>query len=65
MKNGTTPGILISDLMSGDGPHQASADHFLLRRCEVCGYRTNDLLIAIEERFHCESCVSNRQTVNA
>ena len=65
MKNGTTPGILITDLMSGEGPHQASADNFLLRRCEVCGFRTRDQLVVENDRFQCESCISTRTVVNA
>lgn len=40
MKNGTQPGILITDLMSGDGPHLDLAEHFLLRRCDRCGGQT-------------------------
>ena len=58
MKNGTTPGILISDLMSGDGPHLEMAEHFLSRRCEICGDATTGQLVSQDHRWHCSDCLS-------
>lgn len=60
MKNGTQPGILISDLMSGDGPHLAMAENFVLRRCEVCGGQTTGQLVCQDQRLHCAACLSSR-----
>lgn len=58
MRNGTHPGILISDLMSGDGPHRSMAEHFLKRRCEVCDSTTTGQLVIHGDRWHCADCVS-------
>jgi hypothetical protein len=36
MSNGTRPGVLMTDLLSGDGPHSRVADQFLVSTCREC-----------------------------
>jgi hypothetical protein len=44
VSNGTTPAILLHELLSGDGPHGEQADRFVAGHCIRCG----DLVVADE-----------------
>jgi len=56
-RSGTQPGLLISELMSGDGPHIDMAESFVLRRCDECGTRTTGELAVSGGRWYCARCL--------
>lgn len=57
-KTGAQPGVLLQDLISGDGPFTAIADGFVNRRCDVCHGRTSGQLVLVGERLQCAGCMS-------
>lgn len=56
-RSGTQPGLLLSELMSGDGPHQEMAESFVLRRCDQCGTRTTGELTTVGSGWQCARCL--------
>ena len=42
MKNGTSAAILVTDLLTADGPAAAIADDFIAWRCSSCTRRGDD-----------------------
>ncbi len=57
-KSGTQPGLLVSELIAGDGPHVEMAESFVLRRCERCGSRTGGELAISQDGWTCSSCLT-------
>ena len=55
----SSPGILISELMSGDGPHASIADDFLHRTCTRCGQPVDGDFILLNGAYHCRDCMSS------
>lgn len=58
-RSGTQPGLLLSELMSGDGPHLEMAESFVLRRCDQCGSRTTGELTIAGGGWHCARCLGH------
>ena len=56
MSNGSKPGLLIGDLLAGDGPHDALAESFLSATCADCGRRIDRAAMRHEDAFYCATC---------
>lgn len=62
MPPGHSNAILLSDLLSQDGPHQRAADDFVRAQCTVCGQP-----LAHDPRYgewgaYCSSCWATERT---
>ncbi len=57
MKSGTNRAVLVSELISGDGPYVAVADDFIASRCSVCAHDAGDDAFFLDEGFVCGTCV--------
>jgi len=56
MSNGTKPGLLIAELLSGDGPHTVLAESFLSSICAGCGRNIDRTAMRHEDAFYCAMC---------
>lgn len=54
------PGVLIADLLSGDGPFVRLAEDFVALVCGDCRSEASSRLIAVDGRFLCGDCYSTR-----
>jgi len=54
----SSPGILISELTSGDGPYARVADDFLHRTCSRCGQPVEGDFVLLNGAYHCRECMS-------
>jgi hypothetical protein len=56
MSNGTKPGLLVADLLSGDGPHQALAASFVSATCAGCERSIDRTAMRHGDAFYCSIC---------
>ncbi len=56
MSNGTRPGVLIRDLLSGDGPYARVAEDFLTGTCSGCGRPVERDAIHHDSGYLCAPC---------
>lgn len=63
MSNGSRPAVLLSDLMSGDGPHRDLADRFVSGRCIRCGAIVREVRRETTDRGLCEDCATTQVRV--
>jgi hypothetical protein len=59
MKNGTSQAILVTDLFSGDGPHDFVAEAFLTQTCSRCAAPASEETQFAFDGFLCASCSDN------
>jgi len=50
------PGLLVSDLLSADGPFVAAADAFLALRCARCGSGVERTAVQHGDVYYCPAC---------
>lgn len=63
MKNGTSTAILVTELLTAEGPYTRAADDFIDASCTRCGALDNDALRLIADELVCGGCA--RQTVRS
>ena len=56
MKNGTNRAVLVSELLTIDGPFVAVAEDFVLGRCTRCGEDAGDDVFFVADGFLCGPC---------
>ncbi len=56
MKNGTSQAVLVSEMLSGVGPHLAIADDFVEETCSLCTMATGDDVAFSSNGFLCAAC---------
>lgn len=56
MKNGTNRAVLVSELLTQDGPFVDVADDFIVGRCSRCGQDAGDDVYFMTDGFLCEPC---------
>jgi len=52
----TPPGVLVADLLGGDGPYLAAAEAFLACRCACCGRGVERTAVQHDDRYFCPTC---------
>lgn len=60
MSNGTRPGVLLSELFSGDGPFVAVAEDFLASICTACGRTVDRNGVHDGRGYYCSACWARR-----
>jgi len=50
------PGILMAELLGGDGPYLAAADAFLACRCVCCGRGVERTAVQHGDEYYCPTC---------
>ncbi len=60
MSNGTRPGVLLSELFSGDGPFIAVAEDFVASICTACGRTVDRNGVHDERGYYCSTCWARR-----
>jgi hypothetical protein len=60
MSNGARPGVLLSELLSGDGPFITVAEEFLTNLCAGCGRTVDRDGVHYDEASYCSPCWSRR-----
>ena len=55
MRNGTNAAVLVTELLSADGPSEEVAEDFVATRCTMCSRRDLD-----DMRFHAAGYLCNR-----
>ena len=50
------PGVLVADLLGGDGPYLAAAEAFLACRCACCGRGVERTAVQHDDRYFCPTC---------
>jgi len=64
MSNGTRPGVLLSELFSGDGPHARMAEEFLAGQCRECRGPVDPRGLGTEGGSVCSVCAPGvRRTI--
>ncbi|HSQ37953.1 MAG TPA: hypothetical protein VLS92_08680 [Acidimicrobiia bacterium] len=53
---GSRPGLLVTDLLSADGPFVAAADAFLALRCARCGSGVERTAVQDGDTYYCPTC---------
>ena len=53
---GSRPGLLVTDLLSADGPFVAAADAFLALRCARCGSGVERTAVQDGDAYYCPAC---------
>ena len=56
MIRGARPGLLVGDLLSGDGPYLAAAEAFLACRCAWCGRGVERTGVQDGDHYYCSTC---------
>jgi len=56
MSDGTRPGLLLAELLAGDGPHIGHADRFVVGECSGCGVSVNRESQADSNGLWCIHC---------
>jgi hypothetical protein len=56
MLSGSRPGLLVTDLLSADGPFLAAADAFLALRCARCGRGVEQTAVQEGDTYYCPTC---------
>ena len=56
MTGNTRPAVLLSEILTGDGPHQDLADYFLAAECAGCGGDVGRQGRIEDDRWWCLSC---------
>jgi hypothetical protein len=57
MKSGTNRAVLVTELLTHDGPFVVIADDFVAARCSRCGGEAGDDAYFLEAGFLCGPCV--------
>jgi hypothetical protein len=60
MSNGTKPGVLLSELFSGDGPYVAVAEDFVAAVCAGCGRTVDRNGVHDGRGYYCSTCWAPR-----
>jgi len=50
------PGILVRELLGGDGPFLVAADAFLACRCACCGRGVERTAVQQGDAYYCPTC---------
>ena len=50
------PGVLVAELLGGDGPHFAAAEAFLACRCALCGRGVECTAVQHGDDYYCPTC---------
>lgn len=53
---GSRPGLLVTDLLSADGPYLAAAEAFLALRCARCGRGVERSAVQEGDAYFCPTC---------
>jgi hypothetical protein len=60
MSNGTRPGVLLTELLSGDGPFTAVAEDFVASICTSCGRTVDRHGVHDDRGYYCSACWARR-----
>ncbi len=58
MKNGTSQAVLVSDLLSGEGPHLGIAEAFVMQECSMCSAPVGEDAEFAADGYLCDACTS-------
>ncbi len=59
------PGILVAELLGGDGPYLDAAEAFLAFRCACCGRGVERTAVQCDDAYYCPACRAGASDVAA